>query len=164
MSFFKRTPKSPVQIGISAPESISQDDVFLDIEVGLNSETEVVKPVVKARLRADLTDKKKARGAAQFYLLGEMEYVGEVAVVPGHPETISLRIPLDFSPMSLFDIPTANIAQASPEMQAAMTAAQEIKHLYAYSVEVIIKTQTGEFSQSIPVDLIRPESTRIGQF
>lgn len=164
MSFFKRTAKSPVQIDIAAPETVSQDDVFLDIEVVLSSETEVIKPAVKARLRADLTDKKKARGAAQFYLLGESEYAGEVTVVPDHPETLKMHLPLDFSPMSLFDVPSANIALASPEMQAAMKAAQEINHLYAYSVEVIIKTAAGEFPQKASIELIHPDSTRVSSF
>jgi hypothetical protein len=66
--------------------------------------------------------------------------------------------------MALFDIPTANMAMASPEMQAAMTAAQEIGHLYAYSVEVVVKTPEYEFAVGKPIELIRPDSTRVANF
>ena len=164
MHFFKRAKQNPLVIEISAPDSVSHDDVFLDIEVALSSETQTVKPTVKARLRADITDRKKARGAAQYYLLGEADYQGEVAVVPGTPEKLSMRIPLDFSPMSMFDIPAANIAMASPEMQAAMEAAQEINHLYAYSVEVVAKLADAEYTGRTPIELINPDSTRVGNF
>lgn len=164
MHFFKRTAPSPISIDVSTPDSVSHDDVFLDVEVILSSTTQTVKPTVKARLRADLTDKKKARGAAQFYLLGEADYQGAVSVVPEQPEKLSIRIPLDFSTMSAFDIPAENIAMASPEMQAAMKAAQEINHLYAYSVEAVVKLENAEYTGKKSIELIHPDSTRVSNF
>lgn len=164
MHLFRRKAPNLIQIVIDAPDSVTEDNVFLDVEATLSCETGIVKPTVKARLRADLTDKKKAKGAAQYYLLGEAEYMGQVDVVPDQPAKVSVRIPLDFSPMALFDIPSANMAMASPEMQSAMKAAQEIGHLYAYSVEVVAKTPDNESIARQPIELIRPDSTRIGSF
>lgn len=164
MSFFKRAAPNPLQVAISAPDTVNEDNVFLDIAVTLQSTTSTVKPIVKARLRADLTQKKKAKGAAEYYILGEAEYGAQVSVLPDQPTTIELKIPLDFSPMALFDIPAANMALASPEMQAAMTEAQEIGHLYTYTVEVITKLDTQEFATRRPIELIRPDSTRVASF
>lgn len=164
MFFFKKQPKNPLTIEISAPDNITHDDVFLNIEVGLSSETEVIKPVIKARLRADITDKKKARGKSQYYILGEADYQGEVVVVPGHAEKLGLRLPLDFSPMNSFEIPSENMALASPELQAAMADAQEVNELYEYSVEVVAKITDHEYSQRRLVELINPDSTRVANF
>jgi hypothetical protein len=164
MSFFKRAVPNPLQVAISAPDTVNEDNVFLDIAVTLQSQTSTLKPTVKARLRADLTNKKKARGAAEYYLLGEAEYGAQISVVPDQPEKVELKIPLDFSPMALFDIPVANMALASPEMQAAMTEAQEIGHLYEFSVEVLTKVEDREFAVRKPIELIRPDSTRVASF
>jgi hypothetical protein len=164
MGFFKRATPNPLQIAISAPDTVNEDNVFLDIAVTLQSQTSTIKPTIKARLRADLTNKKKARGAAEYYLLGEAEYGAQISVVPDQTEKIEIKIPLDFSPMALFDIPVANMALASPEMQAAMTEAQEIGHLYAFSIEVITKTDDHEFATRKPIELIRPDSTRVASF
>jgi hypothetical protein len=164
MSFFKKQIRNPLVIEIAAPDSVTWDDVFLNIEIGLSCETKVIKPVVKARLRADITDKKKARGKSQYYVLGETEYQGAVEVVPGHPEKLTVRIPLDFSPMNSFEIPSENMAMASPELQAAMAAAQEVNQLYVYSVEVIVKTVEHEYIQRKPIELINPDSTRVADF
>lgn len=165
MSFFQRAkPTNPLRIDISAPDSITEDDVFLEVETMLSCESGVVSPTVKARLRADIVNKRKARGAAQYYILGEAEYVGQADTVPGNPAKLSIRIPLDFSPMTLFDIPSANMAMASQEMQDAMAAAEEINHLYEYSVEVVAKTTDNEFAAQAPINLIRSDSTRVGSF
>jgi hypothetical protein len=164
MSFFKRTKPALLQIAIAAPDTVSEDSVFLNIAAALQSETSSVKPVVKARLRADITEKRKAKGSAEYYVLGEAQYPGEVSVVPGQPTKIDIQIPLDFSPMALFDIPSANMALATPEMQAAMAAAQEIGHLYTYSIEVVAKVEDRELAVRRPIELIRPDSTRVANF
>lgn len=164
MHLFKRAKPTPLTIEVSAPESMSHDDVFLDVEVGLSTQTVTLKPTVKVRVRADLTDRKKARGAAQYYLLGEADYQGQVSVVPDRPEKLAVRIPLDFSPMSAFDIPAENIAMASPEMQAAMQAAQEINHLYTFSVEAVVRLDETDYTGATPIELIHPDSTRVANF
>lgn len=164
MGFFNRKKQNPLHVDIAAPDTVHEDSLFLDIAVTLQSESTVQKPLVSARLRADITEKRKARGAAEYYLLGETQYGGQVSVIAGEPTRLEIRIPLDFTPMALFDIPTANIAMASPEMQAAMSESQEIGQLYTYSVEVVTKIDDQEYATRSPIEFIRPDSTRVASF
>lgn len=160
-NLFKSKP-SGLAIEIKSPASFETTSLELNVTLVLASPTQLAVEKLAVRLRGDITSRKKFPGASPTQHLGEAIYSeGELVLAPAKPETVELKIPLDFSAIDSFEIPPENLSVASEEMKAA--AAVNRTTNYNYFVEVTAKVKDGkELVQQKPIRLNQLDQVRTG--
>lgn len=163
MGLFDTFKKKTLTITVKAPADLSTEALGATLELTFLSPETTVIPSVVVRLRGDLTNRKQAPSAPAYLYFGEAQYGEEIKMAPNQPEKVSVYLPLDFSSLNSYEIPPENMALASQEMQDAAAALG--KAVYAYSIEVTAKTDTGATTETrTPITLIDPHGIRTSSF